>query len=156
MFSLSAWFPTQPVVGRVTDSSLRLRKRIGYRNDFQSYIYATIRPEAKGTVISGNIGMHRFAIVFMCVWLGFSVLMCGTLLIPSVRSLIAHPDKIQEETWMGIVVPLVLPLFGVGLVWFCRFLARNEDRFLAEFLIQTLDAKKCALINEYSTRSQWS
>ena len=93
-------------------------------------------------MISGDIGMHCFATLFMCIWFGFAVLMCGIFLIPSVRSLIAHPDTVQQETWVGCVVPIIMPAFGIGLVWFGRFLARNEDRLLVEFLVQTLDAKK--------------
>lgn len=142
-FDLSSWFGTMPVSGRVSESSLRLRKRIWYRNDFQSFLYATMQPETGGTVIFGKVGLHPFTTVFICIWLGVAVLMCGTVLTPSIRSFFAHPDAVHQETWVGCVVPIIMPVFGIGLVWFGRFLARNEDRFLTEFLVQTLDANKC-------------
>jgi len=142
LFCLPNWFGTEPVSGRVTETSLRLSKRIWYRNSFQSFLFAKMRPEAGGTVISGKVGMHPFTSVFMCIWLGVAFIFGGIILVPSVRSLIAHPDNIQQETWVGCAVPLLMPTFGFCLVWCGRFLARNEDRFLTDFLSQTLDAKE--------------
>src|SRR4051812_21410120 len=88
LFSFAGLFGSRPVVGRVTESSLRLRKRIGYRNSFQSFLTATMRPEAGGTLISGDVAMHPFVRVFMFVWFGGVVLIGGTMFLATVGSLL--------------------------------------------------------------------
>ena len=46
----------------------------------------------------------------------------------------------QQNAWLGAVNPPVMLVFGYGLIRIGRYLARHEARFLADFLIQTLDA----------------
>ena len=43
---------------------------------------------------------------------------------------------------LGVAIPFLMFAFGVALVRFGRFLARNEERFLTEFLGKTLDARE--------------
>jgi len=61
---------SKPVIGWVTESSMRFRKRLGYGNSFQSYLTATVRPAAGGTAILGKIAMHPLVWVAMIVWFG--------------------------------------------------------------------------------------
>ena len=56
--------------GRVSESSLSLRRRISYRNSFQTVLRARMRPERGGTLISGTCGMHPLVKAFMLVWFG--------------------------------------------------------------------------------------
>ena len=140
IFSLAGLFGSKPVIGRVTETSLQLRKRIGYRNSFQSFLAATLRPEAGGTVISGEVAMHAFVKVFMFIWFGGVILIGGTAFVVTAGTIFFGSSSQHQNAWMGAVIPTVMLLFGFGLVRFGRFLARDEARFLTDFLMQTLNA----------------
>jgi len=137
---LAGLFGSKPVVGRVTETSLRLRKRIGYGNSFQSYLAATLRPEAGGTVISGEVAMHPFVRVFMFIWFGGAILIGGTMFVATIGTLFFGSGSKHQNAWMGAVIPPVMLVFGFGLVRFGRYLGRDEARYLTDFLIQTLNA----------------
>jgi hypothetical protein len=138
----AAWFGSKPVIGRVTETSLRLRKRTGYRNSFQNYLTATMRAEAGGTSISGHVGMNPFVRAFMFVWFGFLVLFGGAIFISSIASAFGVSHARHKNEWMGIAFFPIMLVFGFLLVRFGRYLARNEERFLTEFLIRALDARE--------------
>lgn len=140
--SLSGMFGSKPVIGRVTESSLRLRKRIKYRNSFQSFLTATLRRDNGGTIISGRVAMHPFVRVFMFIWFGGGILIGGTIFVIAIGSMVFGSGRQPEGAWLGIVMPPVLLAFGYGLVRFGRYLARHEATFLTDFLIETLEAYK--------------
>ena len=48
----------------------------------------------------------------------------------------------RDGAWMGLVIPLVFPVFGYGLVKFGRHLASDEGKYLGDFLRETLDARE--------------
>jgi hypothetical protein len=141
-FSLAGLLGSKPVAGRVTESSLRLRKRIGYRNSFQSFLTATMQQELGGTVISGEVGMHPFVRVSMFIWFGGVILIGGTIFAASISSMIFGSGSLRQNAWLGAVIPPVMLAFGYGLIRFGRYLARHDARFLTDFLIQTLDARE--------------
>jgi hypothetical protein len=99
-----------------------------------------MRPEAAGTVISGEVAMHPFVRVFMFVWFGGVVLIGGTMFIATVGSLLFGSERQSQNAWLGAVIPPAMLVFGFGLVRFGGYLARDETRFLRDFLIQTLNA----------------
>jgi hypothetical protein len=131
--SLSALFGSKPVVGRVTDSTLRLRKRIWYRNSFQTYLTATMRPEGSGTRICGEFAMHGFARAFMAVWFGLVLLIGGGSFIFALISGLRDTSQLQSALSVFLFGAPML-VFGTLLVWFGRYLARDEARFMTEFL----------------------
>ncbi len=135
-------FGSKPVVGKVTESSLCLRKRIGYRNSFQSVLTATMQREAGDTVLSGKVAMGSFVRAFMFIWFGGLLLIGGTIFVVAIASMISGSSNRQHDAWLGLVVPPAMLVFGYGLVRFGRYLARDEARFLTDFLIQTLDARE--------------
>ena len=116
-----------PVVGSVTESSLRLQKRVRGRNSFQSILTARMRREPAGTVISAKMAMHPFVLAFMFFWFGVIIL--------SVFFASGGPQK-------NAVPGGVMLAFGCALACFGRYLARNEARFITDFLIRTLDARE--------------
>jgi len=140
LFSFVGMFGSRPVVGRVTESSFRIRKSIGYRNSFQSVLTATMRWEAGATVISGEVAMHPFVRVFMFIWFGGVILIGGTIFLAGIGSMISGSSSQQQKAWLGVVIPPVMLAFGYGLIRFGRYLARHEASFLTDFLIRTLDA----------------
>jgi hypothetical protein len=140
-FSLPALFGSNPVIGRVTATSLRIHKRIGYRNSFQTCLTATMRAEAGGTLISGKFGMHPFVRFFMGFWFGGIILIGGSFSVVVAISLFPGSGHYYHDAWMGLVGPPVILAFGIGLVRFGRFLTRDESKFLTDFLVHALNAR---------------
>jgi len=133
---------SKPVVGHVTRSRLRLRKRIEYRNSFQSHLTATMRPGPEGTIISGEVAMHPVVQAFLFIWFGFVILVGLGMLLAAVGSKSSHSGVELHNGWLGAFVISVMLIFGYGLVRAGRHLARDEGRYLSDFLIRTLDARE--------------
>jgi hypothetical protein len=98
-----------------------------------------MRPEAGGTLISGEVAMHPFVRAFMLIWLSGVLLIGGTMFLSTVGSMAIASGSHHQNAWMGVVIPPVMLAFGFGLVCFGRYLARDEGRFLTDFLSRTLD-----------------
>ena len=130
----------KPVLGRVTDTSLRLRKRIDYRNSFQTRLTAAIRPEGAGTVISGSFSMHPFVRVFTIIWFAGVILIGGSMFAVALGSFISHASHRPDNAWLGLAGPPLMLAFGYGLFRLGRYLARREASFITDFLIQVLNA----------------
>jgi hypothetical protein len=136
------WFPSmfgaKPLVGRVTDFTLRLRKQTFYANSFQTRYFATLQPAPGGTIISGSFGMHPFVRAFLVFWFGVLVVVEAILLLVAVGVISLGKDS---NLWVGLIVPPVMAAFGLLWIFVGRFMARDEQRFLTDFLIKTLDAR---------------
>jgi hypothetical protein len=155
LFSFDALFGSKPVIGRVTESSIRLRKRIpdyipikdrkpfkGYNNPFQTFLTATMRHEPGGTVISGKLAMDPPVRIFMFVWFAGVILIGGTIFLATISSLISGSGGHPQNQWPGVVIPPLMLGFGYGFIRLGRYLARDEARFLVDFLIKKLDAQE--------------
>jgi hypothetical protein len=128
-------FGSKPLIGSVSSASVQLRKRIGYRNSFQTVLTGTIQRHDGGAVFRGRTSMHPFVIAFMAVWGGFMVLMGAAVFVASVGEMIAGGGA----SIFALVPPLMLVL-GIGMVYFCRHLARGEEQFLITIVAKTIDA----------------
>jgi hypothetical protein len=98
-------------------------------------------PEHSGTAISGVCAMHPLVRIFNIVWFGGVALIGGTVLIATGWNALSSKSAESRDTLLGMVIPLGMLAFGIGLVRFGRYLARNDPRFFTDFLIQTLDAR---------------
>jgi hypothetical protein len=138
--SLTTFFGSKPVIGYVTESSLRLRKRITYRNSWQRHLTATMRPVGGGTTICGSFSLHRFVRAFMAFWF------CGVIIFAFVGVVIFVTSLTSggsgHGVWVVIVIAPVMLAFGSALVRFGEFLSRDEGRFLKDFLVRTLNAEE--------------
>jgi hypothetical protein len=141
LFSSTALLGSKPVIGQASESSLRLRKRIRYRNSFQSFLFATMRPQQGGTLISGTFAMHPMVRTFMFVWFGFVAVIGGALTLATVRGTLSSSDG-NSHSPMGVIIPVGMLCIGLALIRFGRYLARNEARFISDFLIQTLHGRE--------------
>ena len=142
LISLRGLVGSKPVIGHVTETWLRLRKRIGYRNSFQTILSASLRPEGGGTLIHGTAGVHVVVRAFMFVWFGGVMLGGGAIFLGTLAALLFGSGPRPPNAWAGIVMPWVMLGFGIGLVAGCRYLARDETRFLTDFLDSTLGAQQ--------------
>jgi hypothetical protein len=134
--SLAGLFGSKPVAGYVTESSLRLRRRIYYRNSFQTFLTATLRPDGSGTSISGELGIHPAARWFMMIWFGFVGVVGGVMVVASLFGTL----RTDGSPWVGAAVLPGMLGFGIAIVQLGRWLARKEGTFLIDFLVQTLEA----------------
>src|SRR5262245_4778015 len=138
---LRSAFGSKPVIGHASESALQLRKRIGYRNSFQTVLRASLQPDGQGTRISGKAGMHPVVPVFLLLWLGVVGVFGIVLAVGALSGSMKVDGPALSNGWVAVAMPAVMFAFGLVLLWFGRRLARDEARFLTDFLIATLDAR---------------
>ena len=125
----AAMGPFSEVEGRVETGWVRLRKKIFIRNSFQTFLHATLAPCGTGTRLRGTLGVHPVVKGFMGVWFG------GLGLFGVIGVIKGAPPLPGLLMLSGMIV------FGVVMIWFCRFMARGEERLLMEFVTSTLEAE---------------
>lgn len=100
--------------GEISAERFQINRIIHYRNSFLPRITGTITPQENGTKIDIKMKLHPFITVFMAVW--FTGVILATLAVLFV--LLTKP----EEATIGMLVPLVMLVFGIALVsggfWF--------------------------------------
>ncbi len=133
-------FGSRPVIGRVNSSTLRLRKRIGYGNSFQTFLTASMKPHGSGTVIDGEFAMSLFTRVFMSIWFAFLAIIGGSAFVVALFSLLAGPSEFRGNAWPFLFGPPGMLIFGFLLIRFGRYFAQAEAGFLKDFIRHTLDA----------------
>jgi len=138
----SRWslFDTKPAIGRVGESSFSIRKRLraSFHNSLQTYLTGRLKADGAATRLLCRFGMHPFVIGFMAIWFGMLVCFTIAAIVALARGAIA------QSNGMIVVGHVMMWIFGIGLVAFGRFLARNERQFLLDFLQQTIDARPVA------------
>ena len=141
--SLFSQFGSKPIAGKITRTSINIRKVIRYRNSFQIMLKASLKEDSGGTIITGTFGLHTFVKAFMYFWFGFIVLFGGVFWIVVVGAHILSGKLPQGEAWMGVLIPPALVVFGIGLLKLGKHLSKDEHSFIKDFLINLLDAKEC-------------
>jgi hypothetical protein len=130
------------VVGSVGETSFRLRKRIGYRNSFQTSLYGKIIAEDGQTRLHCRAGLHPFVRVFMTVWFGVVSIGCGAMVIRAIDLLRIGHGSLLSNGWQGAAVPFFMLGFGVTLIGAGRHLARDERDFLIDYVRRAVDARE--------------
>lgn len=137
ILTLGGAFGSKRVIGSVDDAGFRLHVRIGYRNSFQTFLTGKFVEDAYGTSVQMRSGMHPFVTAFMCVW------MTGAILGGVGATIASMCEILTKGSFVALPLaglPVLFPLFGVGLVSFGRWLARDEENELAQFVIDKLKA----------------
>jgi hypothetical protein len=127
-----------PAIGRVRETSFRIRRRLPVmmHNSFQTYVSGRFIAEHGQTRLRCRLGMHPLIGIFMPLWFALVVAFGAGWLFVGLRQ-----GATGVMLWAGLTIPAVMTVFGIGLVRFGRFLARDEGPFLLDFLRQTLDAR---------------
>jgi hypothetical protein len=113
--------------GRVTETAFWVEQRLNYRNSFKTRLRADLVEDVKGTRIRCQVGVQPLVFWFMAVWFSGVVSALFFVLVTSSGSAAA---------------PLLqMFVFGVALVAFGRFIARNQQETLIEFVSNSLDAR---------------
>jgi hypothetical protein len=128
----------KPVFGSVTSDTIKLRKRIYYRNSFQPTLRGHLDDAGGGTRIHCEFGEMPLLPVFIAAALIFVIALI-------VVGMTARNMNLHEVPLIAIILPLAaLPLFlgiGIGSIYIGRWLARDERAFLVDFVRKTTEAK---------------
>jgi len=149
--SFFPYFSSKQVAGSVSKSSVSLRKRISYRNSFQTVLRASLKPSAVGTEIISTIGLHPHVKIFMFIWFGGLTIIGGTIFVVALSFVFGESAHISIGAVMGMLIPPGMAVFGIGLLKFGKYLARDESILLIDFITDRLDAKE---VNKSETADQ--
>ena len=112
-------------VGTVTESRVKLQRVIPmFRNSFKPFLIGQFVKRGEQVFLVGRLTMHGFVKVFMTVWFGFLVVF--GLAAPFAQT----PSR--SASFAFVFAPIAMCGFGVGLVWFGKWLARNDAAWLAD------------------------
>jgi hypothetical protein len=105
-------------------------------NSFAPYFYGRLEGGTRSTHIRGAFRFHPITRAYLFVWFGGLVAMCGFLLL------------LPQSAWGGrpppryaVLGPIGMIFLGVGLVRWCRWLARRQLEGLRNFLAHELQAQ---------------
>jgi hypothetical protein len=133
-------FGSKPVIGWVRDHKFSGFKRINYRNSWQTHVAALIETGGTGSRITLRFRMHWFVLAFMVFWFSWVILIGGAIFISGTEAYMR--GAASKDTWVTVVVPSGMAVFGLALSMFGRWLARNEQAFLLDFIKSNLKARE--------------
>jgi hypothetical protein len=141
LFSLSGYRGSRPVLGEVTGNTFRLQKRRYWRNDFAPHLYGQFRSEAGGSRIEAEFDLSRWVKSFMRIWLAGAVVLGVPMFMLSALDFLTGSHHTTGDNRLGLIVPPALVLWGFLLPRIGRFFAQGDERFLLEFLSQSVAAR---------------
>jgi hypothetical protein len=135
---------TGTIICKINGSNFRLRQKRSYGNSFGPYFYGKLSQIETGTEISGEFRIHPFVITFMSIWFGCVILIGGIMAVASFGQMITgHYDHAKSANpLVGIIVPVIMLVFGAALVKFGKLLGRAEEVKMTSFLQETFAANK--------------
>ena len=140
LFSLSGYRGEKPILGRIQGNEFRLHKRRYWHNSVGPVLFGRAVAGGRETRIEAYWDTWRGPRVFMRIWLGFAVIIGTPLFFVSLRDLIRQKSLAQNNTWLGLVVPLVFVLWGVLFPRIGAALSAHEKAPLLQMLEQALSA----------------
>jgi hypothetical protein len=129
--------PMQPAaVGRVSKDRVSLRRATPFvGNSFAPFFSGAFVERDDGrAVLFGHFTLHWSVKAFMTLWLG------ACLFWTSVAALTLAAARDPRAWWLPLAGVAMLG-FGVGLVWFCRWLARNDIAWLSSVIRDSLSPR---------------
>lgn len=129
-----------PLIGTVTDAALRVRRRLAYRNSFQTFLFGTMEREGVGTLLHCRFGMHPAAVIFLIVWFSFVIIGLGVGLTVAF-DLFGIDHGIDRPLWPAAIIPVFMAVFALVWLKLSRRLAEEDEIFMIELLRFSLDAE---------------
>lgn len=120
-------FGERPLIGSVSPSGATLRRRLGYRNSFQTELRAAFEPAGSGTTIRCRFGLSNLVVAFMAVWVVMVLGIGATFLTSAGGGQVDGPTRAAFA-----VVPFGFLLFLVLLGSVGRWFARHDESLLLE------------------------
>lgn len=131
-------FSDRAIVGVYDRRGFQLRVNNWYRNSFQTILYGSMRANGSATRLVCTARMGTFVIAFMAVWFTGVFLIGGAVALTALARML--DGDMHTQNLGGVAVFALMLAFGVGLIYVCRSLARNEEPKLLAFLEETIDA----------------
>jgi hypothetical protein len=129
-----AMFGQMPVLGSVHAGGATMRKRIRYRNSFQTILVAAFEPLGTTTQIRCRSRMHIITLVVLGFWaLGF-ISIAGSFIADAVSGRV-------EGGAIWILMPIVFLAFAILIIWLGRWFARGEFDFLVDHVAKAAEAE---------------
>jgi small subunit ribosomal protein S21 len=145
-WSESLWFAgalsNKPVVGRVGNTSFRIRKRVLSPNVFQPHMNGELLDEDGRTRVRCRFGMHPL-VWFLAIW--FGLFLIGGCLIAIATIIAVLGGRASDGAWINIMFPAIVLAVSGAFVGFGRLSAHDEPRFLVDFLRDTIDTLEAPL-----------
>ena len=134
MDSTFTMFGHMPVVGDVNLSRATVRKRIHYRNSFQTVVEAIYEPQGAGTLIRCKSRLHVLTLVVLGFWaLGF-VMISGNFVAAALAG------RVEGGAWW-ILMPIAFAAFVFLMIWIGRWFARQEFDYLVVYIAEKTHAQ---------------
>jgi len=114
----------RPLIGQWNHARASFRRRLGYRNSFQTVMDVAIQPQGSSSVLKVRSYMHPYATAFMILWvLAMVVALVGILRSEAVQAMAASP--------VLALVPVLMIIVAGAMVFLGRWIARKDhDRML--------------------------
>jgi hypothetical protein len=126
---------TRPLIGSVSAGGMTVRRRLGYRNSFQTELRARFEPNGSGTTIRCRFGLMGFVVVFMVFWLAMVLLMGAGFIF----TVLSGPAATAEGA-MFALIPVGFLVFGLALPTVGKWFARNDESIMLETVRAAADA----------------
>ena len=97
-----------PVVGKIGPTTLRLSKRIAYRNSFQTCLVADMVERGGQTHLTCRFAPHLLVVAFMAAW--FAAVAAALFLFSGAALFVLAdaPAAATLSTWLALLVPLAM------------------------------------------------
>jgi hypothetical protein len=135
---LLSLFASQPVIGKVSEWSVWLRKRIGYANAFQKVLRGEFEAHRGGTIFHGQFSFPLPILIFGTLYFPSAAILAFVGMVEAIQVL-ARGAALNFEALGGELLPLP---FGLGVFGMGRWFARNEEKFLVDFLATVIGAHR--------------
>lgn len=103
-------------------------KRIrSYQNSFAPVLSGRLIEEANGTRIKGGFGPHRIVRAMSIIWFAFVIVVGGQIVFRSLQDVFEGAQNLHASPYVAILVALLLPLCGLLIVSFGKWLGADEQ-----------------------------
>jgi hypothetical protein len=132
------------VVGKIGETEIRLRRSIS-KSPSSMYLFGRLTGDGNQTRLRCRVGTHPLAIVFLAFWFG-GVFLIGLKAIAQGHAtmtvkLFGFTTYIFDEWWVAPVSTFILFCVGLAIIVMYRFGARDDEKFLIDFLRKTIDVR---------------
>jgi Na+/alanine symporter len=102
------------------------------REAFRTFAYIKLQPADRGTQLQVTLRSHQLIAAFMTSWIALAALFD----IPIAAVVLAGGAKSYN-----LVVPLLIPAFGVAFIALGRFVVRSERKELLDFVSMVISPR---------------
>lgn len=107
------------------------------RNSFAPFFYGFLEALPNDTRIHGRFRTHPSSRIFMAIWFG----LLGFITLRLTSYLFSAEHQLMQPLYVLFGAPLLMALFGIGLVRLCWWFAEGQRQSMQNFIQNNLLAK---------------